>query len=88
MGLFDLLPRVLTFSLERHWIEYIGFLMEYHLPKHDPADWVGRLTHVLFVSMILLAIADIFQVLGVRQMEHDRDRLDHQLIHMKQQQRK
>jgi hypothetical protein len=80
MTLFELINRTLTFSLERHWIDYIAYVMEYHLPKFDRKDWLGQFVHILFVSMVLLGVSEVFRVLGVRQLENERNRLETQLV--------
>lgn len=81
--LADLLSRVITFSLERQWIEYIGFLMDYHLPAFDHGNWVGRLMHVLYVTLMLVAVIEIFNTIGARQRDAERARMEHELVVLK-----
>lgn len=83
-SLFQTIGRVLGFSLERNWIDYIGFLMDRHLPKLEQRDWAGQLLHVVYFSWILLGVMDVFRVLGVKQ-ERGRNEYEEQLLLLKRQ---
>jgi hypothetical protein len=83
MSFISLLGRVVTYSLERHWIDFIGFLME-SLPGVDKNSWISRLGYITFVSLILLAATEIFETMGTQHQQKERARLERQLFLLKQ----
>ena len=78
-----LLSRVIAYSLERHWIDFVGFTMERYLPAYDKNDGISQLIHVLFISMVLFAITDALDIWTVRRSAVD-DRLRRELLLRKQ----
>lgn len=72
-----MLSRVLTFSLERHWIDFMGWLMDVYFPRYDHNSVTGRLSHVVFTSLVLLAVIEIFDVLGAWRRETYQLEKDH-----------
>ena len=67
-----LLSRVISYSLERHWIDFVGFAMERYLPAYDKSDGISQLIHVLFISMVLFAITDALDIWTVHTKQDDR----------------
>lgn len=64
--IFDLLSRVTTISLERHWIDYLGFLIAQHFPLYSRNTLLGELVHILTITIVMMAVVELFESIGKR----------------------
>lgn len=64
MALLEMIPRVVSFSLEREWIDFASWASDL-LPRVASSHWIARIINLLYVTLIKLLVVELFRLAGI-----------------------